>query len=126
MAVVGASEVAAAAADSCKMCPIQSGKLREEASKRLHLQMSGYGMGIPLCRHYSRFFGGDMHFSSIYGYGTDVSIRINRLFSIEEREAADFDSTNDPLSPATSNLYNSRGTQSVFGFELGNSDGASD
>merc|ERR1712005_63419 len=69
--------------------------------KKLHLQMSGYGMGIPLSRHYAKFFGGDLHFASIYGFGTDVSIRLNRLYSIEERQAVDVDSLHEPgLSPS--------------------------
>merc|ERR1719235_49649 len=48
---------------------------------RLRLQMSGHGIGMPLSRHYARFFGGDLRFSSKYGTGTVVSIRINHLSS---------------------------------------------
>jgi len=42
-------------------------------------EISGYGVGVPLSRLFARYFGGDMSFSSVYGYGTDVSIRVKRL-----------------------------------------------
>jgi len=100
----------------------------EEAEKkrRMQLQLGGYGMGVPLSRHYAKFFGGDLHFSSVYGFGTDVSIRLNRLFSIEERQEADSMSSISEVdlrpgassaSPVKSGDPHLRNT--IFDFELG-------
>jgi len=44
-----------------------------------HMAISGYGVGVPLSRLFARYFGGDLLISSVYGFGTDVSIRLNRL-----------------------------------------------
>eukprot|EP00927_Polykrikos_kofoidii_P044164 TRINITY_DN38208_c0_g1_i2.p1 TRINITY_DN38208_c0_g1~~TRINITY_DN38208_c0_g1_i2.p1 ORF type:complete len:435 (-),score=58.26 TRINITY_DN38208_c0_g1_i2:59-1258(-) len=47
--------------------------------RKLKRQLSGYGVGMPISRLFARYFGGDLMLSSVYGYGTDVSIRLNRL-----------------------------------------------
>jgi hypothetical protein len=72
-----------------------------------------------------------LHFASIYGFGTDVSIRLNRLYSIEERQAVDIDSIHEPglsppprtelSQPSTSDL-----TGTIFDFELGGDDDGSE
>merc|ERR1712203_961950 len=46
--------------------------------------MGGYGIGLPLAKLYARYFGGDLVVSSVYGFGTDVSIRLNRVGDHEE------------------------------------------
>ena len=42
-------------------------------------QLSGYGVGLPLARVYSRFFGGDLIIIPYDGIGTDALIFINRI-----------------------------------------------
>lgn len=56
----------------------RSGNLTTTQSQ-LRQQMSGYGIGVPLSRLFAMYFGGDLSFSSMYGFGTDVSIRLNRV-----------------------------------------------
>lgn len=43
-----------------------------------HSPMAGLGFGLPLARLYTRHFGGDLELVSMYGYGTDVYIRLDR------------------------------------------------
>ena len=40
---------------------------------------AGYGFGLPLARLYARYFGGDLHFQTMWGYGTDVYIHLRTL-----------------------------------------------
>merc|ERR1712032_126929 len=90
----------------------------DAADKSLHrhrLKMTGYGMGIPLCQHYANFFGGGLFFSSIYGYGTDVSIRLNRFPSIGARAKAE-SSLLEEASPVPSRRQNAN---LLFDIELG-------
>lgn len=75
--------------------PMASAFAGDAEKPDMHMQMSGYGMGIPLSKHYARFFGGDLHFNTIYGFGTDVSIRLLRLFGAESSRGAVFGGTVD-------------------------------
>jgi len=77
------------------MAAALAGSEEGEEQMRAQLQMSGYGMGIPLSRHYAKFFGGDLKLSSVYGFGTDVAIILNRLTSLEARNAAHLGSSID-------------------------------
>eukprot|EP01103_Thecamoeba_quadrilineata_P000143 TRINITY_DN10115_c0_g1_i1.p1 TRINITY_DN10115_c0_g1~~TRINITY_DN10115_c0_g1_i1.p1 ORF type:complete len:427 (+),score=73.41 TRINITY_DN10115_c0_g1_i1:122-1402(+) len=43
-----------------------------------HSPMAGLGFGLPLARLYARHFGGDLEVVSMYGYGTDVYLRMDR------------------------------------------------
>merc|ERR1712232_1441472 len=54
------------------------------ADNKLQMQLSGYGIGVPLSKLFARYFGGDLIVSSIFGYGTDVSIRLNRIGDLAE------------------------------------------
>jgi pyruvate dehydrogenase kinase 2/3/4 len=38
--------------------------------------LSGFGVGLTLCRLYAQYFGGDLRVSSAEGVGTDVTLRI--------------------------------------------------
>eukprot|EP00922_Rhytidocystis_sp_ex-Travisia-forbesii_P022696 GHVS01033229.1.p1 GENE.GHVS01033229.1~~GHVS01033229.1.p1 ORF type:complete len:556 (+),score=107.88 GHVS01033229.1:63-1730(+) len=49
-------------------------------------EMAGYGFGLPLSRLYTRYFGGDLDFKSMSGYGLDTYIRVPRLGT--QRESA--------------------------------------
>eukprot|EP01103_Thecamoeba_quadrilineata_P003240 TRINITY_DN13037_c0_g1_i1.p1 TRINITY_DN13037_c0_g1~~TRINITY_DN13037_c0_g1_i1.p1 ORF type:complete len:424 (+),score=68.27 TRINITY_DN13037_c0_g1_i1:52-1323(+) len=40
--------------------------------------MAGLGFGLPLARLYARHFGGDVEVISMFGYGTDVYLRLDR------------------------------------------------
>ncbi|GJP50496.1 hypothetical protein CLOM_g9660 [Closterium sp. NIES-68] len=46
--------------------------------------MAGLGFGLPLSRLHAQYFGGDIEFFSIPGYGTDVYIRVHRLGDHQE------------------------------------------
>lgn len=37
--------------------------VRDEAT------MAGYGYGLPICRLYAKYFGGDLQITSMEGYG---------------------------------------------------------
>jgi len=50
--------------------------------------IAGYGFGLPLSQAYAKYFGGDIHVESMYGYGTDVYINITNLGSIHLQNAA--------------------------------------
>lgn len=52
---------------------IDGGMIREQR------EMAGYGFGLPLSRLYTRYFGGDLDFKSMPGYGLDTYIRLPRL-----------------------------------------------
>jgi pyruvate dehydrogenase kinase 2/3/4 len=41
--------------------------------------MAGFGYGLPIARLYSRYFGGDLEVVSVYGYGTDAYLYLNKL-----------------------------------------------
>ncbi len=41
--------------------------------------MAGLGHGLPLCRLYARYFGGDLQLISLEGYGTDSYLHLSRL-----------------------------------------------
>ncbi len=41
--------------------------------------MAGMGHGLPLCRLYARYFGGDLQLVSLEGYGTDAYLHLSRL-----------------------------------------------
>lgn len=46
--------------------------------------LAGYGYGLPLCRLYARYFGGDLKLISMEGYGTDAYLHLRRLSDSEE------------------------------------------
>jgi len=47
-------------------------------------QLAGLGYGLPLCRLYARYFGGDMNLISLEGFGTDAYIYLTRIGTHEE------------------------------------------
>ncbi|TVU37619.1 hypothetical protein EJB05_10944 [Eragrostis curvula] len=46
--------------------------------------MAGYGFGLPICRLYAQYFGGDLQIISMEGYGTDAYLHLSRLGDSEE------------------------------------------
>ncbi|KAF5806231.1 putative [Pyruvate dehydrogenase (acetyl-transferring)] kinase [Helianthus annuus] len=46
--------------------------------------MAGYGYGLPICRLYARYFGGDLQIISMEGYGTDAYLHLSRLGDSQE------------------------------------------
>jgi len=46
--------------------------------------LAGYGYGLPLCRLYARYFGGDLQVMSMEGYGTDAYLHLSKLGTSEE------------------------------------------
>jgi signal transduction histidine kinase len=56
--------------------------------------MHGLGFGLPTSRLYAEYFGGSLDAMSMFGYGSDVYLRINRLgdqaeiFETQHRDAA--------------------------------------
>lgn len=46
--------------------------------------LAGLGYGLPLCRLYARYFGGDLQVISLEGYGTDAFLHLNRLGNMQE------------------------------------------
>lgn len=48
------------------------------------MTMAGYGYGIPICRLYARYFGGDLQIISMEGYGTDAYLHLSRLGDSQE------------------------------------------
>eukprot|EP01001_Neometanema_parovale_P006249 NODE_2621_length_1377_cov_120.997608_g2491_i0.p1 GENE.NODE_2621_length_1377_cov_120.997608_g2491_i0~~NODE_2621_length_1377_cov_120.997608_g2491_i0.p1 ORF type:complete len:425 (-),score=19.68 NODE_2621_length_1377_cov_120.997608_g2491_i0:102-1241(-) len=49
-------------------------------------QLSGYGFGLPMCRAYARFLGGDLSLVSFEGHGTDAYLTLK---SLDNRETAE-------------------------------------
>ena len=45
---------------------------------------SGGGYGLPLCRLFARYFGGQVTLMSTEGYGTDVYIQVHKLGNYSE------------------------------------------
>ena len=41
--------------------------------------LAGFGVGLPLSRLYTQYFGGDLDIKSMDGYGTDCYVYLNRL-----------------------------------------------
>ncbi len=41
--------------------------------------MAGLGYGLPLCRLYARYFGGDLQLVSLEGFGTDAFLHLSRI-----------------------------------------------
>lgn len=50
----------------------------QKAEKKGSAALCGYGVGLPLSRMYSRYFGGDIVLSSTEGSGTEVCINLSR------------------------------------------------
>ena len=46
----------------------------------------GIHLGLPHCRLYARYFGGDVHIQSMPGHGTSVYINLNHLGFFHEEE----------------------------------------
>ncbi|BAT76985.1 [Pyruvate dehydrogenase (acetyl-transferring)] kinase [Vigna angularis] len=46
--------------------------------------MAGNGYGLPICRLYARYFGGDLQVISMEGYGTDAYLHLCRLGDSQE------------------------------------------
>eukprot|EP00042_Codosiga_hollandica_P025942 m.119140 g.119140 ORF g.119140 m.119140 type:complete len:388 (+) comp52042_c0_seq1:129-1292(+) len=44
--------------------------------------MAGEGFGLPMARVYCRYFGGDLEMSSIFGFGSEVTIRLKVMDSV--------------------------------------------
>ncbi|CAL0304860.1 unnamed protein product [Lupinus luteus] len=49
-----------------------------------NVTMAGYGYGLPICRLYARYFGGDLQIISMEGYGTDAYLHLSRLGDSQE------------------------------------------
>ncbi|CAO2838366.1 unnamed protein product [Amaranthus hypochondriacus] len=49
-----------------------------------NVTMAGYGYGLPICRLYARYFGGDLQIISMEGYGTDAYLHLSRLGGSQE------------------------------------------
>ncbi|KAL2878838.1 hypothetical protein SGCOL_005805 [Colletotrichum sp. CLE4] len=47
--------------------------------------IAGLGYGLPLSRAYAEYFGGGIAVQSLYGWGTDVYLRLNGVGKIQER-----------------------------------------
>ncbi|OLN97375.1 [3-methyl-2-oxobutanoate dehydrogenase [lipoamide]] kinase, mitochondrial [Colletotrichum chlorophyti] len=47
--------------------------------------IAGLGYGLPLSRAYAEYFGGGIAVQSLYGWGTDVYLRLNGVGRIQER-----------------------------------------
>jgi hypothetical protein len=45
--------------------------------------IAGLGYGLPLSRAYASYFGGDINIQSLYGWGTDVYLRLKGVGRIE-------------------------------------------
>jgi pyruvate dehydrogenase kinase 2/3/4 len=49
-----------------------------------HDVLAGLGYGLPLCRLYARYFGGELQIISLDGYGTDAFLHLSRLGNLHE------------------------------------------
>ncbi|RDY04355.1 [Pyruvate dehydrogenase (acetyl-transferring)] kinase, mitochondrial, partial [Mucuna pruriens] len=49
-----------------------------------NVTMAGNGYGLPICRLYARYFGGDLQVISMEGYGTDAYLHLCRLGDSQE------------------------------------------
>ena len=58
--------------------------LSEEDVAETPAVLAGYGYGLPLCRLYARYFGGDLQVMSMDGYGTDAYLHLSKLGTSEE------------------------------------------
>lgn len=72
--------------------------------------LAGYGVGLPLSRLYSRYFGGDMDLKSMHGYGSDAYLHIPRFFNCENLPQ------NVCNSPAQGTSSLQRGASQLFFF----------
>jgi len=52
---------------------------REVLGAIKNVPMYGLGYGLPICRLYSRFYGGDCQLFSMHGYGTDAYLFLANL-----------------------------------------------
>jgi pyruvate dehydrogenase kinase 2/3/4 len=59
--------------------PIQNYEIDQDPSP-----LAGLGVGLPLCRLYARYFGGDLQLISMESFGTDVYLYLNRLGHVQE------------------------------------------
>ncbi|KHN44996.1 pyruvate dehydrogenase (acetyl-transferring) kinase, mitochondrial-like isoform X2 [Glycine soja] len=50
----------------------------------ISVKMAGNGYGLPICRLYARYFGGDLQVISMEGYGTDAYLHLSRLGDSQE------------------------------------------
>eukprot|EP00127_Corallochytrium_limacisporum_P001330 Clim_evm20s51 gene=Clim_evmTU20s51 len=41
--------------------------------------LAGLGFGVPMTRVFAEFFGGSLHVETLYGYGTDVYLRLQHI-----------------------------------------------
>lgn len=46
--------------------------------------MAGFGFGLPTSRAYAEFLGGSLQLQSLYGYGTDVYVKLKRIEGDQE------------------------------------------
>jgi len=46
--------------------------------------MAGLGFGLPTCRLYAQYFGGDVWLNSMEGYGSDVLVRLDHMGETKE------------------------------------------
>lgn len=62
--------------------PLQ--QLTEDDIQNAPAVLAGYGYGLPLCRLYARYFGGELQVISMEGYGTDAYLHLSKLGTSEE------------------------------------------
>jgi len=46
--------------------------------------IAGLGYGLPLSRAYAEYFGGGINVQSLYGWGTDVYLRLKGVGKIDQ------------------------------------------
>jgi len=59
-------------------------QLTEDDIQNAPAVLAGYGYGLPLCRLYARYFGGELQVISMEGYGTDAYLHLSKLGTSEE------------------------------------------
>ncbi|KXS16511.1 alpha-ketoacid dehydrogenase kinase [Gonapodya prolifera JEL478] len=47
--------------------------------------MAGLGFGLPMTRLYARYFGGDLEFKSVYGWGADLFLRLRDVGGVGDQ-----------------------------------------